>query len=151
MSQKKVDAYKQQKANRKEILKKEKRMLMIEKMIGIVICFAAACWVGYSVYDKVTDTSGKEIVKVDTVIDTSALNDYTSSLDTEDDSLEVETAEDAETEADAAAEETTSVEETADDTVEEASEAGTTETEEQEAAEQTTQTSETEAAEDKAE
>lgn len=130
MSQKKVDAYKEQKANRKEILKKEKRMLMIEKIIGIVVCFAVACWVGYSVYEKVTDTTGKEVEKVDTVIDTSALDEYASSLNTtEDDSLVVEPVEDAD----------------AEDTVVEADEA---ETEEAETAE--TEAAETEAAKSEA-
>ena len=108
MSQKKVDAYKQQKANRKEIIKKEKRMLLIEKAIGLAVCAVAVIWVGYSVYDKITDTSGVEVVKQDTVIDTSALDDYTASLTADDTSVEdgteaeeIEEADAEDTQADA--------------------------------------------------
>ena len=55
MSQKKVDAYKVQKANRDKIIKREKRILMLEKLAGIVICLAAVAWIGFSVYGKVTE------------------------------------------------------------------------------------------------
>lgn len=130
MSQKKVDAYKEQKANRKEILKKEKRMLMLEKVIGFAVCLVAAGWVLYSVYDKVTDTSGAEVVKVDTVIDTSALDDYTSGLHTD----ESEEAETVDTEEEAEAGETAdadSEETTAEETDSEESEAETEETPEE--------------------
>lgn len=78
MSQKKVDAYKEQKANRAKILKKEKLILRLEKLAALAVCIAAVCWIGYSVYGKVTD--GKEEVKVETVMDTSALDDYLSGI-----------------------------------------------------------------------
>ena len=82
-------------------MKKEKRMLFIEKVVGLAVCLVAAGWVLYSVYDKVTDTSGAEVVQVDTVIDTSALDDYTSGLHVD------ETEEDAEiVDTDAEADET---------------------------------------------
>ena len=113
MSQKKVDAYKEQKANRKEIIKKEKRMLMIEKVIGLVVCVAAVCWVGYSVYDKVTDLSGQEVVQVDTVIDTAALDDYTASLDAEEEEADTEEVTDVEIDDDAEADNTAEADDTA--------------------------------------
>lgn len=78
MSQKKVDAYKQQKANREKIMKKEKLVLRLEKLAALVVCLAAVCWVGYSVYDKAT--ADQEEVRVETVMDTSALDNYISSL-----------------------------------------------------------------------
>lgn len=78
MSQKKVDAYKQQKANREKIMKKEKLVLRLEKLAALVVCLAAVCWIGYSAYDKAT--AGQEDVRVETVMDTSALDNYISSL-----------------------------------------------------------------------
>lgn len=78
MSQKKVDAYKQEKANRDKLMKKEKRILFLEKLAALVVCFAAICWVGYSVYDKAVGQ--QEEVKTETVMDTSALDNYVSSL-----------------------------------------------------------------------
>jgi DNA-directed RNA polymerase beta subunit len=82
MSQKKVDAYKEQKANRAKIIKKEKRMLRLEKLAGILVCIAAVCWVGYSVQDKVI--SSQEVVETETVIDTSALDEYLQSISADD-------------------------------------------------------------------
>ena len=79
MSQKKVDAYKEQKANRAKIMKKEKWTLRLEKLAALVVCIAVVCWIGFSVYGKVTD--GKEEVKVETTMDTSALDDYLSGIE----------------------------------------------------------------------
>lgn len=81
MSQKKVDAYKQQKANREKIMKKEKRILMAEKLAALAVCIAAVCWIGYSVHDKVT--AEQEAVTQETVMDTSALDDYIAGLTAE--------------------------------------------------------------------
>lgn len=117
MSQKKVDAYKQQKANRQKIIKKEKRILMLEKLAALVICIAAVCWVGYSVYGKIT--ADKEEVVVDTALDVSALQDYVSNLNAEDTEeavvtdVEEATEEDAEDETSDAAEEDAAEDETA--------------------------------------
>ncbi len=81
MSQKKVDHYKEQKANRKELIKKEKRILMIEKIIGTLVVAAVACWVVFSVYSKATAPSAdQETEVVETVINTNALNDYLSTV-----------------------------------------------------------------------
>jgi hypothetical protein len=80
MSQKKVDAYKEKKANREKILKREKRMLLLEKFIGVLICIVAVCWVGFSVYQKVADTQTATTTVQETSIDTNALDDYLSSL-----------------------------------------------------------------------
>ena len=43
MSQKKVDAYKAEKANREKIMKKEKLILTIEKLAALVACMVAVC------------------------------------------------------------------------------------------------------------
>lgn len=78
MSQKKVDAYKEKKANREKIMKKEKMILRLEKLAALAVCVIAVCWIGYSVQDKVTE--GQEEEKKETVLDTSALDDYLSGL-----------------------------------------------------------------------
>ena len=78
MSQEKVNRYKQEKANRKEILAKEKKKQAVTKAVAAVIALALVCWIGYSVYDMATrpDTSTIEM-------DASALDSYLSSMGTE--------------------------------------------------------------------
>lgn len=78
MSQKKVDAYKVKKANREKIMKREKMILRLEKLAALAVCLIAVCWIGYSVRDKVTE--GQEKEKKETVLDTSALDDYITGL-----------------------------------------------------------------------
>ena len=139
MSQKKVDAYKQQKANRQKIIKKEKRILMLEKLAALVICIAAVCWVGYSVYGKIT--ADKEEVVVDTALDVSALQDYVSNLNAEDTEeavvtdVEEATEEDAEDETSDAAEEDAAEDETAEAAEDDAAEDETADAAEDDAAE----------------
>ena len=48
MSQEKVDKYKEQKANRKEIMKKAKRAELIRNCVASVVLVAVIGWVGYS-------------------------------------------------------------------------------------------------------
>ena len=48
MSQKKVDAYKAEKANREKIMKKEKLSLPIETQSARGACTVAVCWSVYS-------------------------------------------------------------------------------------------------------
>ena len=81
MSQKKVDVYKKEKANREKLIKKEKRILMLEKLAGIAVCVVAVCWIGFSVYDK--SQEDKETVGQKTEMDTAALDEYLSSLTAE--------------------------------------------------------------------
>ena len=133
MSQKKVDHYKEQKANRKKIIKKEKRMLMLEKTIGTLVCLALVCWIGFSIYNKATAVDTANIPVVDTPIDISALQDYTNSIDTY--LHEHEEAEDA---AEEVTEETEEAAEEAEEGAEEAAEAAQ-DTETAEAAEETTE------------
>ncbi|MGO4946733.1 hypothetical protein ACTQ50_10105 [Blautia sp. Sow4_E7] len=78
MSQKKVDAYKAEKANREKIMKKEKLILNLEKLAALVVCIVAVCWIGYSVYGKVTADQVTETTE--TVMDTSALDSYLNGL-----------------------------------------------------------------------
>ncbi len=78
MSQKKVDAYKKEKANREQIIKKEKRMLKLEKLLAVVVGLVLVCWVGFSIYGKVTE--GDAAVQKETVLDTTALDNYLNGL-----------------------------------------------------------------------
>lgn len=78
MSQKKIDAYKKEKANRAQIIKREKRILMLEKLAGLLVCAVAVVWVGFSVYDKVTENT--ETITKETVMDTSALDEYAAGI-----------------------------------------------------------------------
>lgn len=82
MSQKKVDLYKERKANREKIYKKEKMILRIEKTIAILVCVVIIGWVGYSVvgqYQKSQDAKETE-----TVMDATAIDTYLNELQTTD-------------------------------------------------------------------
>ena len=61
MSQKKVDAYKAQKANRVKNAKKEKLQYRIETGIGALIAIVIVGWMGFSVYDKATTNPFKNV------------------------------------------------------------------------------------------
>ena len=67
MSQKKVDAYKDYKKNRKEILKKEKRKQKLEIGIAALICAAFVAWFGFSVYQKATAKPAETNTKAETI------------------------------------------------------------------------------------
>ena len=51
MSQEKVDRYKQEKANRKKIMRKQKAMSIVRKAVLSVAALALVAWLGYSAYD----------------------------------------------------------------------------------------------------
>lgn len=51
MSQKKVEHYKEEKANRKKIMKKEKTKSYVARIIGAVIVLALIFWIAYSGYN----------------------------------------------------------------------------------------------------
>lgn len=71
MSQAKVDKYKEYKANKKEIMKKEKRHNQMLKMLAGSIGVIMIAWLGFSVYNSYEDFIPKEEVVVDyTAVDT---------------------------------------------------------------------------------
>jgi mannitol-specific phosphotransferase system IIBC component len=78
MSQAKVDQYKKEKANRQKIVKREKRMHYLEMTAIAVVCVAFFGWIGYSVYDKVTNSASDTQETV--VFDAGAVQDYISGL-----------------------------------------------------------------------
>jgi len=65
MSQAKVDRYKQEKANRKETIKKEKREHAIRKTVVAIVAVAIVGWFGYSAVNSYNAYQPKESVEVD--------------------------------------------------------------------------------------
>lgn len=123
MSQKKVDAYKARKSTRGRADKKEKMMFTLEMFAWAFICVVVVAWIGYSAYVKVAGTKA-EIVQ-NTVLDTSALDNYISGIDTDEDADtteetadETDAADTTEDENAEAADDTTATEDTADDSAE---------------------------------
>ena len=76
MSQEKVNKYKEQKANRKETLRKAKRASLIRNIVAGVVLVATIGWVGYSAVDYYQNNQPRESVEVDY----SAVDDYLESI-----------------------------------------------------------------------
>ena len=93
MSQKKVDAYKARKGLHNKTDRKEKVLFGLEMFAWAFICVVIVAWIGYSAYVKVT--GAKENVVQNTVMDTTALDNYISNLsaNTSDDADSADTAE----------------------------------------------------------
>lgn len=107
MSQEKVARYKEEKANRKSIMRKQKITKAIGNTVAAVILVAVVGWLGYSGVTYYLDNRPVPSVEVDYT----ALTDYETSLTT-DETEDAETTEDTET-TDEAADETGTTEETA--------------------------------------
>ena len=132
MSQKKVDAYKARKSTRGRADKKEKMMFTLEMFAWAFICVVVVAWIGYSAYVKVAGTKA-EVVQ-NTVLDTSALDNYISGIDTDEDADtteetadETDAADTTEDENAEAADDTTATGDTADDSAETADDTAATE------------------------
>lgn len=70
MSQEKVDRYKQEKANRKKNMKKEKVATAVRRCLYGVVGLVLIGWVGYSAYNTYESKKGVEEVQIDyTAID----------------------------------------------------------------------------------
>ncbi|HJD42736.1 MAG TPA: hypothetical protein H9910_06975 [Candidatus Mediterraneibacter quadrami] len=76
MSQEKVDRYKQEKANRKKIMHKQRMMGVLRKCVLSLAGLALVAWLGFSAYDMYE--SGKERIVVET--DYTPITDYMDSL-----------------------------------------------------------------------
>lgn len=83
MSQEKVDRYKQEKANRKQIMRKQKVMNFARKGVLALVALALIGWLGYSAYDMYE--SGRERVVAEVNYDsiTDYLNNLSTASDTE--------------------------------------------------------------------
>ena len=70
MSQEKVAKYKEEKANRKELMKKAKRQKAIRNTVTAVVCVAVVGWLGYSAVDYAVTNQPRQEIHVDyTAID----------------------------------------------------------------------------------
>ena len=127
MSQAKVDRYKEQKANRQKIMKKEKRERMLWRIGGYAVLLVLVAWIGVSAYSRFHVETRKfydaDTTAVDTYLNDLSAEDTAEAADEEAvvDEAEADAAEDiteaaAEAEADAA-----------DDAAEDAAEAETAE------------------------
>jgi predicted negative regulator of RcsB-dependent stress response len=80
MSQKKVDQYKNEKKNRKEIMRKEKTTARIEILVAVLIFAALIGWFGFSVYQKSQIDKAANAEAVTTSLDLSAMDEFETTL-----------------------------------------------------------------------
>ncbi len=76
MSQAKVDKYKEEKANRKQIIARERRKKILTTACGCVIAVAIVGWAGYSIYSSYEKSKPTETVYTDLT----AVEDYLNAL-----------------------------------------------------------------------
>ncbi len=76
MSQEKVDRYKMEKANRKQIMRKQRIMSVVRKCVLAVVAVALVGWLAFSAYD--IHESNRERVVAEVNYD--AITDYLNSL-----------------------------------------------------------------------
>lgn len=65
MSQEKVDRYKKEKANRKQIMRKEKMTNLLRKCVVGIVGLILVGWIGYSAYGTYESSKPKEEVQID--------------------------------------------------------------------------------------
>ena len=78
MSQKKVDNYRAGKYGRSKAVRKEKIIDKLEILAWIAICVAMVGWIGFSAYAKIEAKEASTVTE--TVMDTSAIDNYVSGL-----------------------------------------------------------------------
>lgn len=76
MSQEKVARYKEEKANRKSMMKKEKRKDFFRKCIVGVVAIGLVGWIGYSAYNMYESNKPRQTAEVDY----SEINTYIDNL-----------------------------------------------------------------------
>lgn len=64
MSQEKVDRYKKEKANRKQIMKKQKIMRYVRRTVAAAVACALVAWGGVSLYQSHEAAQPRESVEV---------------------------------------------------------------------------------------
>lgn len=77
MSQEKVDKYKEYKANKAKILKKEKLIKRLEIGAAAVVAVAFIVWIGFSVYQDKAGTTPSSV----TEINMDAFDEYLNTLE----------------------------------------------------------------------
>lgn len=78
MSQEKVDLRKEQKHNRKKILKKQKMEHILLSVGGVVVVAAIVIWAGFSAHTKYNEKKAETPTYYS--VDTSNLTEYLASL-----------------------------------------------------------------------
>ena len=76
MSQAKVEQYKKEKANRKEVVAKEKRNRMLGKICGGAVVCVLAAWIGISTVNAIKNSRPVETI----YCQTDALDEYLNGL-----------------------------------------------------------------------
>lgn len=76
MSQAKVEKYKEEKANRKKLMRQEKLKKIARNVIAALVVCGLVGWIGYSVYNIHEDNKPRESVEVDY----SAVDSYLNTL-----------------------------------------------------------------------
>lgn len=76
MSQEKVDKYKQEKANRKQNMKKEKVKQLFRRAVVGILGLVLVVWLGYSGYNLYDSSRPKQTAQVDYT----AITEYQSHL-----------------------------------------------------------------------
>lgn len=76
MSQAKVDRYKEEKANRKQIMKKQRMMNVVRKCVLAIAGLAVVVWLGVSAYSTIESNKEREIAS----INYDAVNTYVDGL-----------------------------------------------------------------------
>lgn len=64
MSQAKVDRYKEEKASRKQTMKKQRMMDVVRKCVLAVAGLAIVVWLGFSAYSTIESNKEREIASV---------------------------------------------------------------------------------------
>ena len=65
MSQEKVDKYKKEKANRKQIMRREKMANLLRKCVVGIVGLILVGWIGYAAYGTYESSKPKEEVQID--------------------------------------------------------------------------------------
>ena len=76
MSQEKVNQYKENKKNRKEIEKKAKQKTLVTKICVGVVGAVLVAWLGYSAVVTIQNAEGPAVT-----VDSSAISDYVTNLE----------------------------------------------------------------------
>lgn len=76
MSQKKVIEYKEEKRNRKEVIKKQKRASMIKNVVACLVVVLVVGTVGFAFYKKTVSNNNTDA----NTVDLTSINDYIDTL-----------------------------------------------------------------------
>lgn len=83
MSQEKVDRYKKEKANRKQIMRKQKMMNFVRKGVLTIVALALIAWLGYSAYDMYESGKDRVVAEVNYDSVTNYLNSLAAQTETD--------------------------------------------------------------------